>query len=153
MLGARNRKWLPKIEALLDEDRDYLVVVGTLHFVGRDGLLALLKATGHKPVRRRNLAGRAWPMRSFAIFLGLIALGLAGIAILGYPAWLLHAALVSTSNSTASRAASACSRCSSASSSSRAGSRWPIARAWDSACRARKFVAEVRQGARCSARC
>jgi uncharacterized protein len=28
-------------------------------------------------------------MRSFAIFLGLIALGLAGIAALGYPAWLL----------------------------------------------------------------
>lgn len=28
-------------------------------------------------------------MRAFAIFLGLIALGLAGIAILGYPAWLL----------------------------------------------------------------
>lgn len=28
-------------------------------------------------------------MRSFAIFLGLIALGFAGIALLGYPAWLL----------------------------------------------------------------
>jgi len=28
-------------------------------------------------------------MRAFAIFLGLIALGLAGIVILGYPAWLL----------------------------------------------------------------
>lgn len=28
-------------------------------------------------------------MRAFAIFLGLIALGLAGIAILGYPAWLV----------------------------------------------------------------
>ena len=39
LLGARNRKWLPKIEALLDDDRDYLVVVGALHFVGRDGLL------------------------------------------------------------------------------------------------------------------
>ena len=30
-------------------------------------------------------------MRSFAIFLGLIALGLAGMAALGYPAWLLIA--------------------------------------------------------------
>ena len=28
-------------------------------------------------------------MRAFAIFIGLIALGLAGIAILGYPAWLV----------------------------------------------------------------
>jgi membrane protease YdiL (CAAX protease family) len=33
-------------------------------------------------------------MRSFAIFLGLIALGLAGIAALGYPAWLLVSPLL-----------------------------------------------------------
>jgi len=51
LLGARNRKWLPKITALLDGDQDYLVVVGTLHFVGRDGLLELLKRAGHKPVQ------------------------------------------------------------------------------------------------------
>jgi hypothetical protein len=50
LLGVRNRQWLPKIEALLEEDRDYLVVVGALHFVGDDGLLALLKKDGHKPV-------------------------------------------------------------------------------------------------------
>jgi uncharacterized protein YbaP (TraB family) len=50
LLGARNRQWLPKIEALLEEDRDYLVVVGALHFVGRDGLLALLRSDGHKAV-------------------------------------------------------------------------------------------------------
>lgn len=50
LLGARNRKWLPKIEALFEEDRNYLVVVGTLHFVGRDGLLELLKRAGRKPV-------------------------------------------------------------------------------------------------------
>ena len=49
LLGARNRKWMPKIEALLDDDQDYLVVVGTLHFVGRDGLLKLLKDAGHEP--------------------------------------------------------------------------------------------------------
>ena len=59
LLGARNRKWMPKIEALLDDDRDYLVVVGTLHFVGRDGLLALLKRAGHKPVRRARRLARA----------------------------------------------------------------------------------------------
>ena len=50
LLGARNRKWMPKIEALLNGDRNYLVVVGTLHFVGRDGLLELLTRDGHKPV-------------------------------------------------------------------------------------------------------
>lgn len=49
LLGARNRKWLPKIQALLSGDRDYLVVVGTLHFVGRDGLLELLTRAGHRP--------------------------------------------------------------------------------------------------------
>jgi uncharacterized protein YbaP (TraB family) len=50
LLGVRNRQWLPKIEALLKEERDYLVVVGALHFVGRDGLLALLKQAGHTAV-------------------------------------------------------------------------------------------------------
>jgi uncharacterized protein YbaP (TraB family) len=47
LLGARNRKWVPQIEALLDDDRDYLVVVGALHFVGSDGLLELLRKAGH----------------------------------------------------------------------------------------------------------
>ena len=50
LLGQRNRKWLPKIEALLDGDKDYLVLVGTLHYVGRDGLLELLARDGHKAV-------------------------------------------------------------------------------------------------------
>jgi uncharacterized protein len=50
LLGVRNRKWLPKIEALLDRDQDVLVVVGALHFVGHDGLLELLTKAGHKPV-------------------------------------------------------------------------------------------------------
>jgi uncharacterized protein len=50
LLGARNRRWLPRIEALLEADHNYLVVVGTLHFVGSDGLLELLTRAGHKPV-------------------------------------------------------------------------------------------------------
>jgi uncharacterized protein len=50
LLGVRNRKWMPKIEALLDDDEDYLVVVGTLHFVGKDGLLTLLGKQGFKAV-------------------------------------------------------------------------------------------------------
>lgn len=50
LLGVRNRKWLPQIEALLDRDEDVLVVVGALHFVGHDGLLELLTKAGHKPV-------------------------------------------------------------------------------------------------------
>ncbi len=50
LLGDRNRKWMPRIEALLTEDRDYLVVVGTLHYVGDDGLLELLKKRGYQAV-------------------------------------------------------------------------------------------------------
>lgn len=35
-----------RIEDLLDDDRDYLVVVGALHLVGPDGLPAMLRARG-----------------------------------------------------------------------------------------------------------
>jgi uncharacterized protein YbaP (TraB family) len=46
VLSARNRKWLPKIEALLDGDKNYLVIVGTGHLVGRDSVIDLLKKDG-----------------------------------------------------------------------------------------------------------
>jgi uncharacterized protein len=42
----RNRKWLPKITQLLNDDTDYLVVVGALHLVGRFGLVDLLQSQG-----------------------------------------------------------------------------------------------------------
>jgi uncharacterized protein len=45
-VAARNRKWIAKIEALLDDDKNYLVIVGTAHLVGRDSVLALLKKDG-----------------------------------------------------------------------------------------------------------
>ena len=61
LLGDRNRKWMPKIEALLAEDRDYLVVVGTLHYVGNDGLLELLKKSGHRAVPMPAAASAAAP--------------------------------------------------------------------------------------------
>ena len=147
MLGARNRKWLPKIEALLEEDRDYLVVVGALHFVGRDGLLALLtegrpQSRGGTGRQDEELSDR--PMRAFAIFLGLIALGLAGIAILGYPAWLLISPWLD--NPKFHRIASRIGmlRCWSwVSSSSRAISRSPIGASLGYGLPAGKFVAEV----------
>ncbi|MBL8270717.1 TraB/GumN family protein [Steroidobacter sp.] len=44
----RNRRWLSQVEALLDDREDYLVVVGTLHLVGKDSLIALLEGKGHK---------------------------------------------------------------------------------------------------------
>jgi uncharacterized protein YbaP (TraB family) len=46
VLAARNRRWIPKIEALLDEDRNYLVIVGTGHLVGRGGVIELLRKDG-----------------------------------------------------------------------------------------------------------
>ena len=42
----RNHRWLPRIESLLHEREDALVIVGALHLVGTDGLVALLRAHG-----------------------------------------------------------------------------------------------------------
>lgn len=47
----RNRKWLPKITGLLDDERDYLVVVGALHLVGEDGIVELLRRQGYDVVQ------------------------------------------------------------------------------------------------------
>ncbi len=47
----RNRKWLGEILPLLREDQDYLIVVGALHLVGRDGVIALLVRNGYVPVQ------------------------------------------------------------------------------------------------------
>ncbi len=44
----RNRRWLSQVEALLDDRDNYLVIVGTLHLVGKDSLIDLLESKGHK---------------------------------------------------------------------------------------------------------
>jgi uncharacterized protein YbaP (TraB family) len=46
VLGARNRKWVPKIEALLNGDQNCLVIVGTGHLVGSGSVIDLLKKDG-----------------------------------------------------------------------------------------------------------
>jgi uncharacterized protein YbaP (TraB family) len=46
VLVARNRKWVPKIEALLNADKNYLVIVGTGHLVGQGNVIQLLKKDG-----------------------------------------------------------------------------------------------------------
>lgn len=48
----RNRRWVSQVEALLDDREDYLVVVGTLHLVGKDSLIELLQRKGHRIVQR-----------------------------------------------------------------------------------------------------
>ncbi|HTV97186.1 MAG TPA: TraB/GumN family protein [Steroidobacteraceae bacterium] len=51
-LVARNRKWIGRIEALLDDDQNYLIIVGTAHLVGRDSVIELLKRDGIGAVQR-----------------------------------------------------------------------------------------------------
>jgi uncharacterized protein YbaP (TraB family) len=43
----RNRSWIPKIETMLQGSDDALVVVGAGHLVGKQGVVALLKAKGY----------------------------------------------------------------------------------------------------------
>lgn len=50
---ARNQAWLPKVQAMLDaeNDADVLVIVGSLHLLGNDGLVSQLKARGYRVTR------------------------------------------------------------------------------------------------------
>jgi uncharacterized protein YbaP (TraB family) len=51
----RNDAWLPHLRAMLDSEhqRDTLVVVGSLHLLGDEGLVAKLQAAGYKVERVR----------------------------------------------------------------------------------------------------
>lgn len=48
LVTQRNQRWLPQIEALFAGDVDALVVVGSLHLVGEQGLIELLEAGGYE---------------------------------------------------------------------------------------------------------
>jgi hypothetical protein len=50
----RNLNWLEKIEDLLDDGDDYLIVVGALHLIGEDGVPALLSKRGHEVQQLRQ---------------------------------------------------------------------------------------------------
>jgi uncharacterized protein YbaP (TraB family) len=52
LLVERNRKWTERISGLLDDSRDFLVVVGSLHLVGPDGLPRMLRARGFTVTRQ-----------------------------------------------------------------------------------------------------
>jgi uncharacterized protein len=52
VLVARNRKWIPKIEALLNDHKDYLVIVGTGHLIGQGSVIDLLKKDGIRATQR-----------------------------------------------------------------------------------------------------
>lgn len=46
IVADRNRRWVAAIEDLLDDDQDYLIVVGALHLIGDDGVPRLLSGRG-----------------------------------------------------------------------------------------------------------
>lgn len=48
IVSRRNQRWVQSIEALLDDDDDYLVVVGALHLIGDVGVPTLLARRGVK---------------------------------------------------------------------------------------------------------
>jgi uncharacterized protein YbaP (TraB family) len=47
----RNRKWLPKIIGLLNDDDNCLVIVGAMHLIGHDGVVELLQRQGYLAVQ------------------------------------------------------------------------------------------------------
>jgi uncharacterized protein YbaP (TraB family) len=46
LLTGRNRRWASQISELLDDADDYLVIVGALHLIGKDGVPNLLAEQG-----------------------------------------------------------------------------------------------------------
>jgi uncharacterized protein YbaP (TraB family) len=48
----RNRRWIGTLESLLQQPQDYLVVVGTLHLVGKDSVVDLLQKKGYKVIQQ-----------------------------------------------------------------------------------------------------
>jgi uncharacterized protein YbaP (TraB family) len=48
LLVDRNRNWIPHIEKAMASDRNILVMVGAGHLVGKDSVIEMLKAKGHK---------------------------------------------------------------------------------------------------------
>lgn len=46
IVASRNRLWADRIDELLEQGEDYLVVVGALHLVGEDGVPQLLERRG-----------------------------------------------------------------------------------------------------------
>ncbi len=46
LVTQRNRRWVTQIRELLDDNDDYLIIVGALHLVGDEGVPELLAAGG-----------------------------------------------------------------------------------------------------------
>ena len=44
----RNSNWLPKIESLIGQKDNVMIIVGSAHLVGKDGIIAMLKQKGYQ---------------------------------------------------------------------------------------------------------
>lgn len=51
---TRNRNWTETIEALLEDDQDYLIVVGALHLIGTDSVPGILERNGWQVTQMRQ---------------------------------------------------------------------------------------------------
>jgi hypothetical protein len=47
LLIGRNKKWIPKLRAMLASGKTHFVTVGAGHLVGRDSVVAMLRARGY----------------------------------------------------------------------------------------------------------
>jgi uncharacterized protein YbaP (TraB family) len=52
LLVSRNKRWLPLIEAMLNDPGTEMVLVGALHLVGDDGVLQMLRDRGYQIEQR-----------------------------------------------------------------------------------------------------
>ena len=48
VLGDRHVQWLPRIEKMIADGGNYVVIVGAAHLVGSDSVVAMLRAKGHR---------------------------------------------------------------------------------------------------------
>ena len=54
LVVARNRDWTNQIEALLDDEQNYLIVVGALHLVGKDSVPSMLRRNGREVAQMKQ---------------------------------------------------------------------------------------------------
>lgn len=48
IIVARNRAWLPHIEAMVADGRTHFVAVGSMHLIGPDGVVTMLRERGYR---------------------------------------------------------------------------------------------------------
>jgi uncharacterized protein YbaP (TraB family) len=56
LIVDRNRRWVDVIDTMLDDEEDYLIVVGSLHLIGDDGVPNLLSSRGLHVTQMRQSA-------------------------------------------------------------------------------------------------